>query len=108
VLITDVAPGTYPPKLGRDVNLLRDFGRLRGLTLPDPLAEPPDPSVVRADLLVLDYTLSERALREAPDAVRNFVRRAHTLHSRVLLRRVPRGLAPSLRERYGFDLTCHA
>jgi hypothetical protein len=64
--------------------------------------------VVRADLLVLDYALSERIFREAPYAVRSCVRRAHTLHSRVLLRRVPRGLAPSLRERFGVDWTCHA
>jgi hypothetical protein len=81
---------------------------MRAVTLPDPAGEPPDPTVVRADLLVLDHGAAERMLRESPDVVRGFVRRAQMLQSRVLIRRVPRGFAPMLRERFGFDCTCHA
>lgn len=108
LLIVGVAPGTYPPKLGRAVALVREFGRMRAVTLPDPAGEPPDPTVVRADLLVLDHAPAERMLRESPEVVRGFVRRAQMLQSRVLIRRVPRGFAPLLRERFGFDFTCHA
>lgn len=108
VLLVGVPPGTYAPRLGRAVSLLRGLAATRAITVADPVGEPPDPTVVKADLLAVDHRLSEKAIDSAPDAFRSFVRRVHTLQGRVLLRRVPRGLAPLMRERFGVDLTCHA
>lgn len=108
VLVVGVPPGTYAPRLGRAVSLTRGLAATRAVTIPDPVSEPPDPTVVKAELLAVDHALSEKVVDGAPDAFRNFVRRVHALQGRVLLRRVPRGLAPLMRDRFGVDLTCHA
>jgi PAS domain-containing protein len=108
VNLLGVPPGAYAPKFARVTAGLAEIFRLRALTLRDVRADLVDLDLGRIGLLVIDYRELEPHLEERQDLVQALVRKAHRSQARLLVRRVPRGVAAGLRERLGVDLTSAA
>jgi hypothetical protein len=105
VNLRGVPAGAYAPKFNRVASALQELFRLRALTVDDVRDDLVDLEIARIGLLILDYPTFEPLLRERPEAVHSFMRRARRSQARMLVRRAPRGQAFDLREQLGVDMT---
>jgi PAS domain-containing protein len=108
VNLLGVPSGAYAPKFARVTGALQELFRLRALTVHDPRTELVDLDLARIGLVIVDFRDLMPLFEERSDVIQALVRRVHRSQTRLLVRRVPRGLASELRERLAVDLTSSA
>ncbi len=106
--ICSIPAGIYAPKVARLVSALRPFSRLQAIEVDIRRGELPDLPTIRVPMVTVPYHGLAGQQAGQGERLRTLVNRAHACHARILLRQVPRGWGPALRERYPIDFTCLA
>ncbi len=106
--ICGIPPGIYAPKVARLVSALRPFSHLQAIEVDIRRGELPDLPTIRVPIVTVPYHGLAGQQAGQGERLRTLVNRAHAHNARILLRRVPRGWGPALRERYPIDFTCLA